>query len=147
MSESEARTIREVLSRFERTFPPETDEKRSFHGVYYRNTLAVQERLDAGSFLDPAWVDRWDVVFAELYLDALEAWNRDRQPSAPWRVAFEGARDPAIRPLVHVLVAMNAHINYDLPQSLLSLMSDEEISTESSSGAGSRTSSVSMRPW
>jgi uncharacterized protein DUF5995 len=95
--------------------------------VYYRNTLAVKRDLERGAFLDPEWVEQWDVVFADFYLDALEASIRGEQPSAPWRLAFEGARDPGIRPLVQVLVAMNAHINYDLPQSLLAIMSDEAL--------------------
>lgn len=104
------------------------DAKRHFHGVYYRNTLAVVEDLWQNAFLDSAWVERWVAVFAAFYLDALETWERGEQPSAPWRLAFEAARAPGIRPLVDVLVAMNAHINYDLPQSLLAVMSDEAFS-------------------
>jgi len=119
--------IAEAIARFEGTFPQEGDEKRHFHAVYYRHTLAVEWEVARGAFLDAAWVAEWDVVFANLYLDALEISNRGEEPSAPWRLAFEGARDPGIRPLVHVLVAMNMHINYDLPQSLLAVMSDDEL--------------------
>jgi hypothetical protein len=122
-----AETIEDVLGTFQRTSPAEGDERRHFHGVYRRNTIAVKQALDGGAFLDPAWVDRWDVVFAELYFDALEASNRGSEPSAPWQLAFEAAKDHAIAPLVKVLVSMNAHINYDLPQSLLALMDDEQL--------------------
>jgi Family of unknown function (DUF5995) len=94
--------------------------------VYHRNTLAVEEDLGRNAFLDSDWVERWVAVFAAFYLDALEIWERGDQPSAPWRLAFEAAGASGIRPLVDVLVAMNAHINYDLPQSLLAVMSDEE---------------------
>jgi hypothetical protein len=64
-------------------------------------------------------------VFADLYLDALDAY-RDDPASAPrpWRVAF-GAPAGA-RPLQHVLLGINAHINYDLPQALLGVITDEE---------------------
>jgi hypothetical protein len=123
-------SIADVIARFERIVPHEGDEKRHFHAVYYRNTLAVQREVDRGAFLDPIWVDAWDVAFADLYLDALETWDRGERPSAPWRLAFEGARDPDIRPLVHVLVAMNAHINYDLPQSVLAVMTDDELADD-----------------
>ena len=50
--------------------------------------MAVRDALVAGRFLDGGWVERWDVVFAGLYLDALERWNRAEPPSAPWAVAL-----------------------------------------------------------
>jgi hypothetical protein len=47
-----------------------------------------------------------------------------RRPARPWDIAFSAAADiPALR---HVLLGMNAHINYDLPQALLGVISDEE---------------------
>ena len=42
----------------------------------------------------------------------------------PWRVAFEA--DPALAPIVHLLLGMNAHINFDLPQALLAVITDAE---------------------
>ena len=126
LSSRQTKTVDDVLRRFEATFPPPGDEKRHFHGVYYRNTVAVKDDLEAGLFVDPAWLEPWDVVFANLYLDALEAWSRGERPSLPWQVAFEAADDPAISPLVHVLIGLNAHLNYDLPQALLAVVTDEE---------------------
>jgi Family of unknown function (DUF5995) len=116
-----------ALARFERTLPPLGDERRYFHGLYHRQTLAVKAGLEQLVFLDPVWLERWDAVFADLYFEALEAWDAGDRLSAPWRLAFEGARDPGIRPLVHVLVGMNAHVNYDLPRSLLAVMTDDEV--------------------
>ena len=75
----------------------------------------------------PDWVDRWDVAFARLYLDALEAGQRGEPVPAPWAVAFGAAeREPRLPAVRHVLLGMNAHINYDLPQALLAVISDEE---------------------
>ena len=101
------------------------DPGRFFLGTYLRTTRAVGGALAADAFEDPAWVARWDVDFAGLYLDALEAHRRD--PSAvaePWRLAF-GA-DPALPPEAHVLLGMNAHINFDLPQSLIRVIPPED---------------------
>ena len=39
---------------------------------------------------------------------------------APWRLAFGAA--PGLPPEAHVLLGMNAHINFDLPQSLLRMI-------------------------
>ena len=100
------------------------DPRRFFHATYLRTMRAVCAELASGGFLDAAWVQRWDVVFAEFYLDALEAYRRDGPVPGPWAVAF-GASG-AVPPLRHVLLGMNAHINYDLPQALLAVISDAE---------------------
>lgn len=101
------------------------DPARFFLGTYLRTTRAVAEALDAGLFEDPEWVTDWDVDFAGLYLDALEAHRKNPQaPAKPWRRAF--AADPGLPPEAHVLLGMNAHINFDLPQSLVRVIPAED---------------------
>jgi hypothetical protein len=101
------------------------DPARFFLGTYLRTTEAVAAALDAAAFEDPEWVARWDVDFAELYLDALEAYRADPAAVAePWRLAF-GAR-AGLPPEAHVLLGMNAHINFDLPQSLVRVIPAED---------------------
>jgi len=102
------------------------DPGRYFLATYLRTTLAVREELDRGGFRDTAWVERWDVAFADLYLDALEAAQAGRRPPEPWAVAFGAGERDGFPPLRHVLLGMNAHINYDLGQSLLAVISEEE---------------------
>jgi hypothetical protein len=100
------------------------DQRRYFHATYQRTTIAVADRIREGGFDDPGWVERWDVAFADLYLDALDAALAGRRPPGPWEVAFSA---PAgLPPVRHVLLGMNAHINYDLPQALLAVITDEE---------------------
>ncbi len=72
----------------------------------------------------PDKVERWDVAFAGLYLDALEAALAGRRPPGPWEVAFGAPAE--LPPVRHVLLGMNAHINYDLPQALLAVITDGE---------------------
>ena len=123
-------TISDVIARFEAAYQPlvaHNDEKRHFHGVYYRNTIAVKADVERGGFLDPGWVEPWDVAFANLYLDALDQWNRGEPPPGPWRMAFQAAEDPSIPPLRHVLVGLDVHLNYDLPQAFLAVATDDEI--------------------
>ncbi len=97
------------------------DPARFFLGTYLRTTRAVGAAVAQGRFEDPPWVSLWVVDFADRYLHALRA---HRSGSAavpgPWRRAF-GA-DPSVRPEGHVLLGMNAHINYDLPLSLLAVV-------------------------
>ena len=101
------------------------DPARFFLGTYLRTTQAVATALAAGSFEDSDWVARWDVDFAGLYLDALDAYRDDpATPPDPWRLAF-GAR-PGLPPEAHVLLGMNAHINADLPQSLVRMIPPQD---------------------
>jgi hypothetical protein len=112
------------------SMPMDRAPARDFLATYLRTTEAVADAIDAGLFEDPAWVERWDLAFAGLYLDALDAYlSEDRRPSRPWRLAF-GA-PPGLPPLANVLLGVNAHINYDLPQALLAVISDAEFSDPS----------------
>ena len=124
-----AGTIEDLIERMGALLEPMEaggDPRRYFLATYRRMTIAVHKALLAGDFLDTAWVERWDVAFAGLYLDALEQWNRGEPPPGPWVAAFELATDRRVPPLRHVLLAMNAHINYDLPQALLAAITDDE---------------------
>ena len=103
------------------------DARRFFHATYLRTTRAVRDALRAGLFADPQWVERWDVAFADRYLDALIADSGGAAVPKPWAVAFRAAREqPSAPALRHVLLGMNAHINYDLPQALLAVISPGE---------------------
>jgi len=103
------------------------DRRRHFHATYLRTTRAVAEEIARGGFVDGDWMRRWDVAFAEFYLDALDADRAGRPVAGPWRIAFDAARDRTdLPPLRHVLLGMNAHINYDLPQALLAVISSAE---------------------
>jgi hypothetical protein len=100
------------------------EHRREFLGTYQRTTVAVGKAIRDGVFEDGPWVEAWDVVFADLYLAALDADREGGRVPRPWRLAFDAA--PDLNPLQHVLLGINAHINYDLPQALLAVISDED---------------------
>jgi hypothetical protein len=104
------------------------DARRFFHATYMRTTQAVAAEIERGGFADPDWVRRWDLAFAELYVDAALGAAQAGQPvPGPWRVAFDTAASrPAAAPLQHVLFGLNAHINFDLPQALLAVISSAD---------------------
>src|SRR3954468_16408281 len=97
---------------------------REFLGTYQRTTTAVGKAILDRIFEDGAWVEEWDVVFARLYLDAFDAQVAGTKPPRPWRIAFEAPAD--LQPLRQVLLGINAHVNYDLPQALLAVISDAD---------------------
>ena len=94
--------------------------RATFLGTYRRTTLAVGRAVQRGFFEDPAWVLRWTAVFGRYFTDAHDADLDGRPVPRPWRLAF--GLDPAVHPLAHLLVGMNAHINYDLPQAVLDVI-------------------------
>jgi Family of unknown function (DUF5995) len=119
-----------LLRRMEGLLAPleaDGDPGRFFLATYLRTTRAVAEELGRDGFRDPDWVERWDVAFADLYLDAVEDAQAGRRPPEPWAVALgAGQGADGLPPLRHVLLGMNAHINYDLAQSLLAVISEPE---------------------
>lgn len=104
--------------------PTALAHRRVFIETYQRTTRAVAAAVDAGYFEDPAWVARWDVAFAELFLLAHDADLAGGEVPRPWRLAF--AADPQLPVLAHLLLGMNAHINFDLPPAMLSVISNDE---------------------
>lgn len=102
--------------------PAGLEARRVFMATYMRTTMAVGAAIDGAQFEDPEWVERWDVVFAELYIRAYDATLSDGAIARPWRLAFDApANLPALR---LVLLGINAHINYDLPQALIGVISE-----------------------
>jgi hypothetical protein len=113
--------MRELLDRL----PARLSHERVFLSTYRRTTEAVAEAVEGPFFEDPGWVERWDVAFAELYLSALDLELADGGGvPRPWKLAF--AAPPDLPPLRHVLLGINAHVNYDLPQALLAVIDDDE---------------------
>jgi Family of unknown function (DUF5995) len=98
--------------------------RRIFIKTYQRTTQAVGDAVDAAFFEDPEWVVRWDVAFAHLFIVAHDADQADGHVPRPWRLAFQADRD--LPTIVHLLLGMNAHINYDLPQATLSVITDQD---------------------
>jgi hypothetical protein len=97
---------------------------RPFLATYLRTTVAVGAAVADGRFEDPGWVDRWDVAFAGLYLDSFDAALAGEPVSRAWRPSFEAPLE--LRPVRRVLLGINAHINYDLPQALLAVIGESD---------------------
>jgi hypothetical protein len=104
--------------------PHDQVHRRTFIKTYQRTTQAVGDAVDAAFFEDPEWVVRWDIAFADLFIVAHDADQAGGRVPRPWRLAFQAG--PDLPTIVHLLLGMNAHINYDLPQATLSVITDQE---------------------
>jgi hypothetical protein len=101
--------------------PAGSAHRRSFLGTYQRTTAAIGKAVGDGFFEDPGWVAHWDVVFAGHFLAAHDADLSGAEVPGPWRLAFDAPVE--LSDLVHLLLDLNAHINYDLPKAIMSVIS------------------------
>jgi hypothetical protein len=85
-----------------------------FAALYRQVTVQVKAGIDDGFFEDGPRMEKLDVVFANRYLGAYEAWQQRQPTTKSWRVAFKQAAVPETIILQHLLLGINAHINLDL---------------------------------
>jgi hypothetical protein len=83
--------------------------------MYLGVTVNVGEQVTAGFFDDPDFVSHLDVVFANVYLDAVNAVAESEIVPKSWWPLVESRTSTAIEPIQFALAGMNAHINHDLP--------------------------------
>lgn len=85
-----------------------------FAALYQKVTIRVKEGIANGEFDDNARMEKFDVIFAMRYLEAIKQWKNGTRPTAPWQVAFDTTNRTFPLVLQHLLLGMNAHINLDL---------------------------------
>jgi hypothetical protein len=91
-----------------------------FARLYRQVTEDVNAGLAGRTFADPRFLERLDVVFANLFFAAFDAYGRDpRSTPSAWRPLFAQRARRGVAPLQFALSGMNAHINRDLPVALV----------------------------
>lgn len=85
-----------------------------FPALYRQVTLAVQQGIAQGFFDDGPRMRRLDTTFANRYLAAYQTFVAGGQPTSCWDLAFRATRSDQLIILQDLLVAINAHINFDL---------------------------------
>jgi len=99
---------------------PHTDGLACFNRMYLEVTKQVNDHIENAFFDDPTFLAHMDVVFANLYFDAVDALSAD-PPKLPdaWQPLLERRALAGIEPIQFALAGMNAHINHDLPVALV----------------------------
>jgi hypothetical protein len=95
------------------------DGLKWFNWLYLQVTQAVEARIAAGDFSDPAWLAELDVQFARLYFGALQSSLSEQPTAACWQAMFESRNQVAIARIQFALAGINAHINHDLPEAIV----------------------------
>ena len=130
-----AATVDEVIARMRAIDAalPASDGVACFNRMYLDVTVGVGNEIEQQSFGDPAFVARLDVVFANLYLGAVDALSAP--PSAvpvAWRPLLAARSNPGIESIQFALAGMNTHINHDLPLAVVATCT--ELATAPSDG-------------
>jgi hypothetical protein len=100
-------------------------------------TERTVEAIEAGEFGDGVWVRRLLERFADSYFRAVDAFEQgDPETPEAWRLALEAVSRPGVGVLQHLLLGVNAHINYDLVFTLAELLDPEWRHLEPSGRSG-----------
>ncbi|MCB9524807.1 MAG: hypothetical protein H6702_15720 [Myxococcales bacterium] len=114
-----AKTLDEVLARLD-VLIDEGAARGSTAGLFpalYRSvTAGVKAGIEAERFDDGPRMARFDIDFANRFFAVQAAWQAGQPTPRAWRVALQALDDPQVGDLQHLLLGMNAHINFDLPQ-------------------------------
>jgi hypothetical protein len=118
-----ATTIGDVIGRLQSidTALPAADGVACFNRMYLEVTVEVGRNVTNGTFADPEFVTHLDVVFANLYFDAVNALSGPPDEAPPaWQPLLSARGNGGIEPIQFALAGMNAHINHDLPLAVVS---------------------------
>jgi Family of unknown function (DUF5995) len=96
------------------------DGLKWFNWLYLQVTQAVEARVSAGGFADPPWLAQLDVQFGQLYFAALKSALTAGPCPACWEALFGCRGNVKIARIQFALSGINAHINHDLPEALVS---------------------------
>ncbi len=95
------------------------DGLKWFNWLYLQVTAAVEARIAAGGFADPAWLAELDVQFGRLYFGALASFLSVTTAPDCWKALFESRSQVRTARIQFALAGINAHINHDLPEAIV----------------------------
>jgi hypothetical protein len=99
---------------------PADDGAAVFNAMYLEVTERIAAQLGQQVFFeDPAFMADLDVRFAGLWLQAYDAAVAGGKVPKPWAPLFEERSTTGVWPIQFALAGMNAHIEHDLPLSVV----------------------------
>lgn len=111
-----ATTIDEVLENLDFIIEQSINNENHisvFAYVYRRTTFEIKKAIKSGRFQDPKRMQKFDVTFANLYINAYHNHENGKTTSRSWAYAFD-SKNEKLAIIQHILLGMNTHINLDL---------------------------------
>ena len=85
-----------------------------FACLYRKMTVAVKDGIKNNQFDDGPRMEMLDVIFANRYLQAWDAYTHKESCTNAWCAAFDATSSHDLIVLQHLTLGINAHINLDL---------------------------------
>ena len=98
-----------------------------FAALYQKVTIKVKEGIANGTFEDGPRMEKLDVIFANRYIDAYNAYRSSGNVTCSWTAAFNLSKMKGPIVLQHLLIGMNAHINLDLGIAAYEVMNGKDL--------------------
>ncbi len=93
----------------------EKNLRAGFFAVLYRHvTLRIKQGIDNKEFEDNERMEKFDILFAQRFFDAYDAFLSNQPATCSWEIAFEASKKTDFMVMQHLLLGINAHINLDL---------------------------------
>ncbi|MBX2893771.1 MAG: hypothetical protein KF734_22865 [Saprospiraceae bacterium] len=97
----------------------DSDQRYVFQRCYGMMSRNMAQAIATGRFTDAQWVERLMLRFADYYYDALTLYEQQHPDTPPvWQQVHDVALQKRLHIMQHLLLGINAHINYDLPLAL-----------------------------
>ncbi len=97
-----------------------------FAYIYRRTTAEIASEIELGNFEDNQRLEKLDVAFAKLYLDAYTKYKNGQSVRKVWDFAFDSS-ESSLTIIQHIMLGMNAHINLDLSIATARTMAGQDI--------------------
>lgn len=113
----QANTVDEVITHLDNIidWSKERQSRIGYFAILYRKmTAAVRDGIQNNSFTGSARMARLDVIFANRYLQAWDAYVNKKPCRNAWCAAFDAAEKKNLIVLQHLILGINTHINLDL---------------------------------
>lgn len=124
-----AKTIDEVLVQLDDIIDQTVASNNllcAFAYIYRRTTQKIKDAMEADRFEDAKRMEKLDVTFANLYIQAFHSFQFSKKIPSSWEYSFK-AINQRISLVQHILLGMNAHINLDLSVAAASIAKGKEI--------------------
>ena len=127
--DNQAKTIDDVLNDLDSIIEDSVQENNRlgiFAYIYRRTTAQIKQAIADKKFEDNDRMQKLDVVFANLYLNAYKNFFSNKSISKSWLVAFQ-CKNEKLTIIQHIILGMNAHINLDLGIAASEIMPPDKI--------------------
>jgi hypothetical protein len=119
-----SKPIIQKMTQLAQAWETQNDQRAIFLRCYSMMTDNMMDAVQAKRFQDNAWVEKLLHHFADYYFNALACFDCGDQVPPVWQAVHQRAQGP-LHVMQHLLLGINAHINYDLVLSIYDMLKEE----------------------